>query len=229
MLSFLKRSNQLCNNRYLTRLKWLSVNIAMIKKSAWLVWCTALAYSAFGQYTWKLSKEKDGIRVYQSGVEHSNYKSIKVECILEGNYDKLMAVLNNVSLHKDWVYNNKTSHIISRVSPYEFYYYTETFLPWPMSNRDAIVHLKMNKDSLNRFLKITALGVPDYLPEKSGKVRVTKSNISWYVTMPTTHTINILYIFEAEPGGSLPAWVVNMFADKGPYESFKKLSDILKR
>ena len=159
----------------------------------------------------------------------SNYKSIKVECILEGSYDKLMSVLNDVSHHKDWIYNNKTSHIISRVSPYEFYYYTETFLPWPMSNRDAIVHLKMNKDSLNRFLKITAVGVPDYLPEKSGKVRVTKSNVSWYVTMPTTHTISILYIFQAEPGGSLPAWVVNMFADKGPYESFKKLSDILKR
>ena len=70
MLSFLKGGNQLCNNRYLTRLKWFSVNIAMIKKCAWLVWCTALAYSAFGQYTWKLSKEKDGIRVYQSGVEH---------------------------------------------------------------------------------------------------------------------------------------------------------------
>ena len=108
-------------------------------------------------------------------MEHSNYKSIKVECILEGNYDKLMAVLNNVSHQKDWVYNNKTAHIISRVSPYEFYYYTETSLPWPMSNRDAVVHLKMNKDSLNRFLKIEAVGVPDYIPEKSGKVRVTKS------------------------------------------------------
>ena len=47
--------------------------------------------------------------------------------------------------------------------------------------------------------------------------------------MPTAKTISIVYIFEVEPGGSLPAWVVNMFADKGPYETFKKLSDMLKR
>ena len=201
----------------------------IIIKITCLVLCAGFASSVAGQYNWKLSKEKDGIRVYQSAVENSKYISIKVECILEGDYDKLMAVLNNVSDQKDWVYNNKTSHIISRVSPYEFYYYSETFLPWPMTNRDAVVHLKMTKDSLNRFLKIKAVGVPNYIPEKSGKVRVTKSDISWYVTMPTTKTINILYTFEADPGGSLPAWVVNVFADKGPYETFKKLSDILKQ
>ena len=203
------------------------MKITIIKISC-LVFCSAFASIAFGQYNWKLSKEKDGIRVYQSDVQHSDYKSIKVECTLEGNYDKLIAVLNNVSHQKDWVYHNKTSYIINRVSPYEFYYYIETFIPWPMSNRDAVVHLKMNKDSLNHFLKITAVSAPGYIPEKSGKVRVPKSNITWYVTMPDAKTISINYIFEAEPGGSLPAWLANMFADKGPYESFKKLSEILK-
>jgi START domain len=200
-----------------------------IVKISCLVWCSVFASAVFGQYNWKLSKDKDGIRVYQSEVKHSNYKSIKVECTLEGNFDKLMAVLNNVDHQKDWVYNNKTSYLINRVSPFEFLYYTETFLPWPMSNRDAIVHLKMNKDSLNRFLKITAVSEPNYIPEKSGKVRVPKSDISWYVTMPTSKTINIIYTFEAEPGGSIPGWLVNMFVDKGPYESFRKLSEILKQ
>jgi hypothetical protein len=204
------------------------VNITIVK-IVWLVLCSAFASSAFGQYHWKLSKEKDGIRIYQSSVPRSNYKSIKVECTLEGNYDKLMAVLNNVSHQKDWVFHNKTSYIINRVSPYEFWYYVETSLPWPMSNRDAVVHLKMDKDSLNRFLKITAVSASNYLPEKSGKVRVPKSAVSWYVTMPTTKRISIIYIFEAEPGGNLPAWVANMFADKGPYESFKKLSEILRQ
>jgi hypothetical protein len=116
-----------------------------------LIFCSAFTSTTFGQYNWKLSKEKDGIRVYQSDVQHSNYKSIKVECTLEGNYDKLITVLNNVSHQKDWVYHNKTSYIIKQVSPYEFWYYMETFLPWPMSNRDAVVHLKMNKDSLIVF------------------------------------------------------------------------------
>ena len=201
----------------------------IIIKITCLFLCSGFVLSLDGQYDWKLTKSKDGISIYQSTVKHSSYKSIKVECTFEGTYDKLIAVLNNVSGHKDWVYHSKTSHIVKQVNPHEFYYYTEASLPWPMSNRDAVVHLKMNRDSLNRFLKVTSIGVPDYIAEKSGKVRVTKSTVTWNVTMPTTKTISIVYIFEAEPGGSLPAWVANMFADKGPFETFKKLGEILRK
>lgn len=191
--------------------------------------CSLFAFTAFSQYNWKLTKDKDGIRVYQSEVKGSNYKSIKVECTLEGTYDKLMAILNDVNLHKNWVYNNKTSALLKRISPTEFYYYSETSLPWPMTNRDAVVHLRMTKDSLNRFVKVVAIAEPTYIPQKSGKVRVPQSNVQWYVTMPSTKTIHIIYTFEADPGGSVPPWLVNSFADKGPYESFKKLGQLLKK
>jgi translation initiation factor 2 beta subunit (eIF-2beta)/eIF-5 len=98
-----------------------------------------------------------------------------------------------------------------------------------MSNRDAVVHMTMVRDSLDRFLKITATGVPDYISEKSGKVRIPRLLINWFVTMASANSINIVYIFDADPGGSVPAWIVNMFVDKGPYESFKKLAAILKK
>jgi hypothetical protein len=197
-------------------------------KLAWLVLFSFFGSAAIGQYNWKLSKDEDGIKVYLSEVKHSKFKNIKVECTLEGTYDKLMAVLNDVNNQKSWVYNNISSSILKRISTNEFYYYTKTHLPWPMTNRDAVIHLKMNKDSLNRFLKVSSVSVEGYVPEKSDLVRVPRSNISWYVTMPTVKTISIVYIFDAEPGGSLPAWAVNMFTEKGPYESFKKLSELLK-
>ena len=197
-------------------------------KLAWLVLFSVFGSAAIGQYNWKLSKDEDGIKVYLSEVKHSKFKNIKVECTLEGTYDKLMAVLNDVNNQKSWVYNNISSSILKRMSANEFYYYTKTHLPWPMTNRDAVIHLKMNKDSLNRFLKISAVSVPGFVPEKSDLVRVPRSDISWYVIMPTAKTISIVYIFDAEPGGSLPAWAVNMFTEKGPYESFKKLSELLK-
>ena len=96
-------------------MKFLTVKITC------LVLCSGFVSSVAGQYNWQLSKVKEGIKVYQSAVKYSNYKSIKVECTLEGNYDKLIAVLNNVSGQKEWVYNNKTSYIIKRVNPHELY------------------------------------------------------------------------------------------------------------
>ena len=160
------------------------MKITSIKLVGLVVFST-LAFTAKSQYNWKLSKDQDGIKVYQSEIKHSKFKNIKVECTLEGTYDKLMTILNDVTNQNKWVYNNISSSILKRISENEFYYYSKTHLPWPMTNRDAIVHLKMNKDSLNRFLKISVWSVPGYTPERSGLVRVPRSDINWYVTMPS--------------------------------------------
>jgi hypothetical protein len=189
--------------------------------------CSILA--GHSQYKWKLSKDKDGIKVFLADNPKSKFKSIKVECTLQGTFDKLIGVLTNVDHLKDWVYNTKTSYLIKKITPYDLYYYTETSIPWPMSNRDAVVHLRVTKDSLQRFVKISAISEPLFIPEREDKVRIPRSNVNWYVTMPTRNSMTIIYTFEADPGGNLPAWVANSFADKGPYESFKKLSELLKK
>jgi len=188
-----------------------------------------LAAAAFSQENWKLSKDKEGIRVYQRDSKNSVFKAIRVECTLQGNFDKLTAIINNVNGYKNWVYNNKAASLIRRISANEFYYYTEAYLPWPLDNRDAVMHTKITRDSLNRFLRISSVAVPNYIPQKDGKVRVQFSQINWYVTRPSATTIRIVYTFETDPGGSVPAWLVNSFADKGPFESFKKLSELLKK
>ena len=194
----------------------------------WAILFSSVISTGFSQYNWKLSKDKDGIRVFLSENPRSKFKSIKVECTLQGTFDHLIAILTDIPHLKDWVYNMKTSYLIKRTSANDMYYYTETSIPWPMSNRDAVVHLKIAKDSAQSFLKISSSNENRFVPEKDGKVRVIYSLTSWYVTMPTSKTISIVYTFEVDPGGSLPAWLVNSFADKAPYESFKKLSEKLR-
>src|SRR5205085_3466524 len=76
----------------------------------------------FSQVNWKLTKNKDGIKVYQAENPKSKFKNIKVECILQGNYDKLIAVLTDIEHLKDWVYNTKMSYVIKKISPYDLYY-----------------------------------------------------------------------------------------------------------
>jgi hypothetical protein len=201
----------------------------LIARIVWTILFSSVISTGYSQYKWKLSKDKDGIKVFLAENPKSKFKSIKVECTLQGNFDKLISVLTNVDHLKDWVYNTKTSYLIKKITSHDLYYYTETSIPWPMTNRDAVVHLRVMKDSLQRFVKISAVSEPLFIPERDNKVRIPRSNVNWYVTMPTKNTITIIYTFEADPGGNLPSWVVNSFADKGPYESFKKLSELLKK
>lgn len=185
--------------------------------------------AGFCQYNWKLQTDKDGIKVYASELSHSKFKAVKVECTLKGTYAKLVSILCNVPAHTDWIYNAKTNYMLKENNPLDFIYYTETHLPWPASNRDAVIHLRIRTDSLPRFLTISGTGMPKYISEKSGKIRVSHYKANWRVTMPTPQTLNIVYILEVDPSGSLPAWISNMFVEKGPYETFKNLRDKLKK
>ena len=97
-----------------------------------------------------------------------------------------------------------------------------------MSNRDAVLHLKIDRDSLGRFVSITITSEPNYIPAKNGLVRVPHLLINWTAAQNFADTLHHVYIFEIDPGGSIPAWLVNMFADKGPYETFKQLGKALK-
>lgn len=198
----------------------------MIRIYLFILFCF-LCGETFCQYNWKLEKDKDGIKVYSSQSTDSKFKAIKVACTLTGNYNKLIAILFDVTHNSEWVYNSKATTMLKQNNRFDFIYYAETNLPWPLSNRDAVIHIRMNTDSLPKLLTISGTGEPKYAAEKSGKVRVPHYLANWRVTMPAAQTLQLIYVVEVNPGGSIPAWIANMFVNKGPYESFKKLAEKL--
>jgi hypothetical protein len=187
-----------------------------------------LIISFFTQFTWKLEKDKDGIKVYTSGTPGSAYKSVRVECNMPGTYSKLFAILTDIDKFKDWIYHNKTSRIIKKISPYDFVYYSETNMPFPLSNRDVILHMKINTDSLPKFLLIQGKNEENVFPKLPSSVRVPHYAASWKVTMPSANLLHVEYILTVDPGGSIPAAIANNFVDRGPYETFKNLKELLK-
>jgi hypothetical protein len=183
---------------------------------------------ALTQPAWKLAKEKNGIRIFTASVESSKFKSIRVQGVFDGTISKLLSVITNISKAPEWVYKTKMAYILKQLTPHEFLYYTESSMPWPVSNRDAIIHFIAVPDSVHHVLRINAFSEPAFIEKKSGLVRVPYSKASWYVT-EANNKLNIDYTFEVDPGGGLPAWLVNMLADKGPYETFRKLMMKLKQ
>jgi hypothetical protein len=174
------------------------------------------------QPAWKLVKEKNGMKIFTASVDNSKFKSIRVQTVFDGTITKLISIISNIKQHPEWVYRAKTAYILKQVNPNEFLYYIESILPWPLNNRDAIIHLTIMHDTAHGILRINAFSEPAFIEKKNGLVRIPFSKGTWYVT-ETNHQLNIDYTFEVDPGGGLPAWMVNMFADKGPYESFQNL------
>jgi len=174
---------------------------------------------------WVLKKEKDGIKVYSRSAEHSKFNELKAELTIKAKLSDLAALILDIPDYYKWSFNTKLSYVLKKVSPSELYFYTEIRSPWPASNRDLAVHLQILQDPHSKIMTIKAEGIPNYIPPKDGIVRVPLSKEYWTVTPLDPTTLRIEYQIQIDPGASAPAWLINAFATKGPYETFKNLSE----
>jgi hypothetical protein len=178
---------------------------------------------------WKLEKSKKGINVYTRHHNDSKLKEVKVNMELNGTLPQLVAFVSDIDLYKQTVYRVAQAYVVKRISDREFYYYNETEMPWPVSNRDLVMHMVFQMNPATRTLTIRGTNAPGILPEKQGIVRVPLWRSQWIVKELSPNRLRIDYIFQVDPGGGLPIWLVNSLAATGPYQSFSTMEELLKR
>jgi hypothetical protein len=172
---------------------------------------------------WTLKREKDGINIYSRPSDFSKVNDIRVDMDLTGTVEQLAAILRDVNGYSGWVYSTRTASIIKKVGENEFIYYAEVGTPWPAANRDYYADLKITLNPANHSMNVVSVGMKDYQPEKKDFVRVPMSRGSWTVTTQSARKIHLQYILQIDPGGSIPAWILNSFVAKAPLETFSSL------
>jgi len=183
----------------------------------------------FGQGGWKLSTEKEGIKIYTLTMPDSKFKAIKVEAEIAATQSQLVALLMDVNTSDQWVYHTKSCVLIKQVSPAEIYYYSEINLPWPAANRDFVAHLTVSQNPNTKVVVIDGPAVAGIVPEKKGIVRINNSTGKWTIIPAGPDKVKVEYTLHVEPGGSIPAWMANMFATEGPLQIFKNLKIQLRK
>jgi hypothetical protein len=195
----------------------------MNRKLPFLLLFLLARLAVFGQGSWKLNADKDGIKIYTAQIPDSKIKAIKVECEVEASPSQLVALLMDVNTSTDWLYHTKTCRLLKQVSPADIYYYSEVNLPWPAENRDFVAHLMVKQNPDTKVITIDGPAVPGMVPEKKGVVRIEHSTGKWTITPCGQALVKVEYTLHTEPGGNIPAWMVNMFATQGPLQVFENL------
>lgn len=194
---------------------------------AFMIVFSVAPFLAVSQVNWELKKDKEGIKVYTKSTAHSDVKAVKVVCTLQAKLSQLAALLLDTKAHEQWVYNTKTSFLVKQISPHQQVYYSEIDLPWPLANREVVVNMKIVQHPVTRVMQVDIVNADDKVPAQKGTVRVPASSVNWKVTPIDKNRLSVEYEGLADPGGSVPSWVVNAFSTKGPFETFKKLRELV--
>ena len=184
---------------------------------------------AAAQPDWKLKQDKENIKVYTKNITNSPLKAIKIVGNINASLSALTAVLLDINSTKEWVYATKSIAVLKTISSSELIYYSELEIPWPVSNRDFIVLLKVTQDEKTKTVSVDGFNKPAYLPPNKNVVRIQQSYSKWVITPIPKGQLKIEYVLQVDPGGSVPAWLINLFATKGPFETFKKLREQVRK
>jgi hypothetical protein len=184
-----------------------------------LLMATSFSYA---QGNWQLRKQKDGIKVFTSSTENSEFKTIKVECTLKATPTQLVALIMDIGKQYEWVYGNKSSRMIKVLKPNDFIFYSQVNVPWPCANRDFIVHMIINQPSID-VVSIDLFSEPDMVPLQEGFVRVRQHGAHWNIQSIGNKVLNVVYTLNFNPAGSVPAFITNLFVVKAPFETFVAL------
>jgi len=191
-----------------------------------IAFITVLSFSvlqAVGQTDCVLQKDQDGIKVFTCHAGDSPFKIIKAQFTLNASIAELEKFILDAENYVTWQYNTYESNVIQIINSREIIYYAAIRAPWPVSDRDMVAHIKIIKQKENEGVVIETRGMPGLIPEKDGRVRVPSSMATWTVKELGVNKLSVEYFITIDPGGAVPAWMVNMVSAEAPYYSFKNL------
>lgn len=178
---------------------------------------------------WKLSKEKNGISIYTRSIEDSKFKEYKANSIIDATPEELVDVLLDVESYVEWMAYIKEVRLLEKEGDNKFYVYAEVKIPWPFENRDEISLSEVIRYPDSGIIEIAITLVHDYLPENKGIVRMPSGNGQWIFTPLGNGKTEVYHRFSGDPGGKIPAWIVNMFLVDGPYKTMMGLQEMVIR
>lgn len=186
-------------------------------------------------YNWQLVKKKNGVEIYLRAVEGSNLKQCKAVVVIDAPASEILALLTTPEKNPEWIPNYRESKTLKKVNDFEYYSYTKIITPWYAQNRDIIFNTSFRNLNSGGFI-IHSKGVPDYIPEVEGFVRVPHFDVNWVAKEVSKKQTLITQHLVVSPGGNVSDRVANsqlggsayrtMIALKNRMENRKKRTQI---
>ena len=168
---------------------------------------------------WLLVKSEGDVTVYRRPVEGRTIDEIRILASFNVARPTLMRLLGRVDRYPEWVYKCEEAELVSRVDEHDFIYYTAIQLPWPVSDRDVVLHSVQWTDEETGDIMSHSTDVASKYPAVSDHERMAAFDSLWRITDRGAHLTYIDYTVQTDPGGTLPKWLVNLAVASGPLQS----------
>jgi hypothetical protein len=192
----------------------------------------ALEQDQFGE--WEEITELDGIIGYSRSTSESSVNEIKAIGIVEASVPVIEAVLRDEAAKPEYTYmciEGFRVNIPGLESTADSYYsYHKVGMPWPLYDRDLVAKVEVMIDKATGALLIKIQSITtDFRAEDDYVVRAPMTRAKWILTPISVNETEVLYQIITDPGGYLPAFLVNLFSSDMGVSTIAELRKMVKK
>lgn len=173
--------------------------------------------------TSKLSIDKNNIKVWTIQNSDNPVLSYKAETVLDTSIERAVGIVLDVEHAQSWIPNVASAQLLSQdLNKGEFKLYMVLDFPFPLKDRDLIVQGKIAKDS-NGIISIKNKAIQQGKAKNPDYVRLQHYQGDWSFQKLAENKVKVITSGFADPEGSIPQSVTNLFVKQQPYLMLQKM------
>ncbi len=185
---------------------------------------------------WALVKEKEGVTVYTREINGSDFLEFRGETVVEASVDTLVAVLYDTPNAPAWLHQCSFGMTLEEVAFDENYIFQIYDLPFPVSNRQVVLHSRVSWTQ--EGVRLDTQEANTYCDEhqtsrckrvvEADLVNIERSRGYYIFTPLSENRTEVIWQQHVEPGGSIPTWLVNVLLVDIPFNTLLQLQTMVK-
>ena len=185
---------------------------------------------------WSLVKEKEGVTVYTREINGSDFLEFRGETVVEGSVEALVSILYDTPNAPAWMHQCSFGMTLEEVAFDENYIFQIYDLPFPVSNRQVVLHSRLSWTQ--EGVRLDSQEVNTYCDERQTSrckrvveadlVNIERSRGHYIFTPLSEKRTEVVWQQHVEPGGSIPTWLVNVLVVDIPFNTLLQLQTLVK-
>lgn len=177
-----------------------------------------LAVEADGK--WHHDVSEDGISVSMMTEEGRNLPAFRGVGMVDANLFEVLAVLDDAKRAPEWMANCLENKVMKQVNEFDRIVYNRTDAPWPVSDRDVVLYVAVTSNVEKREVDIVFKSITTSPPAPvDGVVRMPRLKGYYKLHAVDEKHTQVTYQIDADPGGSIPDWLVTRASRRLPIDT----------
>lgn len=170
---------------------------------------------------WELEKDKNGVQVFTRSKPESLLKEFKGTIKINAGQEVLLSAFKNIENYDQWMPDVVETKVIE-MTDNQHQHYVKLDMPWPVTDRDGVYQFTYETTTAGST-RISVIATPDKEEIHQKSIRIPYATGLWLLDYVDDQVTQVTYQMHADPGGSLPAWLINSSVVDTPYNTLVNL------